>query len=549
MSDKEGDIIIVDTCTNTSNFTLFNFINDLSSKCKDIKTNISSSIGKPYENVTVQEMSSCKKTSLNKQKICQDLRSLLNVAEYVCNDVNISPVVDHINLAPKVDDDILSTVNKSFKKHTEFIEKQFADLKLIVDRQKSTLTAPEPSMVPLDNITFKSNANVICTPEPPVAETIDDFLTEDEGSQLYKYLSTVDYKRENGHSVKNFGAAYRYTGAGDKNPVDCEIPAEIQCIIDNVSKLDNYKGLYINECLVNRYEGAQSFLPPHSDDELCINPESSIFSLSIGKERNVIFRDKFSGNETNHVAQGRSMYVMTRTSQTYYSHRIDKLVSPDTKIRYSLVFRHVEKRFQNSTVIIGDSNTKDFKFAEGKGNFGKSLPGKRIQASHVEHINPFDCAAYAHVVIIAGTNDLRSQYVSNTGDIDKVVQCLADKISMIEKIRKDIKIRLMPVLPTRYSDMNRHIMYYNRKVLSRFILSGTNFNISMPNVCQFLDQDGLLRTELTRTGDAIHLNERGLAMFACNVKYSILPFPRKVGKGPRKSKQGSSIGHGVRDSP
>ena len=63
----------IDTST-ASNFTLFNLINVLSSTCNDIKSNICSSLGKTsFERVTIQDISSCKKSSLNKHKICEDL--------------------------------------------------------------------------------------------------------------------------------------------------------------------------------------------------------------------------------------------------------------------------------------------------------------------------------------------------------------------------------------------------------------------------------------------------------------------------------------------
>ena len=540
MSDNKD----VDTTTTFSNFTLFNLINILSSTCNDIKTNICSSLGKSYESVTVQDISSCKKSSLTKHKICEDLSALINIAVSVCGEVAVSPVINHINSETILDNSLLDAVDKSFKKHTEFIEQQLSDLKLIVDRQNMCVP-PEHIMHQNSSSNVSPNmSNVISPPEPCVYKTFNNFINEDEGSQLSQFLSKIKYNTENGHSVKNFGVEYDYNGAGDGRSGNCEIPAEIQTIIDKINK--EYPESKINQCLVNSYIGGTSHLPAHSDDELSINPESLIFSLSIGQERCVVFGDKFSGTETTHVAMDRSMYVMTRSSQAYYTHKIDPIDSSDTSIRYSLVFRHVDRSFKKSTLIIGDSNTRGLKFGEGKGNFGRSLPGKRVQATKVENINPFDCAAYANVVLVVGTNNLRRGHVSNTGDIDKIVQSLAEKIAEIEKIRKDIKIKLMPVLPTRYAEMNRHIMYFNRKIYARFIMSGENFNISIPGVHEFVDNDNLIRDKLTRPGDAIHLNDRGLSIFASCIKSSILPFPGRAVGGDRKRSQGPSQGRGSR---
>ena len=47
----------------------------------------------------------------------------------------------------------------------------------------------------------------------------------------------------------------------------------------------------INSCLVNLYESKMAVLPEHSDKEGDINPLSSIFTLSLGATRTVLFRD------------------------------------------------------------------------------------------------------------------------------------------------------------------------------------------------------------------------------------------------------------------
>ena len=51
--------------------------------------------------------------------------------------------------------------------------------------------------------------------------------------------------------------------------------------------------------------------------------------------------------------------------------------------RYSITFRSVGK---NSTIIIGDSNTKHLKFSTGqhreKGTFEYHMPGERVETFH-----------------------------------------------------------------------------------------------------------------------------------------------------------------------
>ena len=211
--------------------------------------------------------------------------------------------------------------------------------------------------------------------------------------------------------------------------------------------------------------------------------------------------------------------MMTRSSQAYFSHRIDNETC--SSVRYSLTFRHVDTSFTHSTILVGDSNTKDLKFGEGKGTFGVSLPGKRVKAAKVENINPHDCAAYANVVFVVGTNNLRREYISCREDISNVFGCFAEKIELIRKIRKNIKIVIIPVPPTRLIDMNRRIVCYNTMLYQRLIISNTYFNIKLVPIYEFLDNQGLLRRDFLRDGDYLHFNDLGLSRLAFDIKNAI----------------------------
>ena len=549
------DNIVVDD-DDATNSAFRSHLNNLKVQCGLIKHQICTDVNtENIDNVFPSDIKDCSK--LTKSIIAEQLLSLLKLSDVMCqcdlickcvnpSDISVNNNYQICNndqlsvpMSDAISDVVLKAVEKSLKQYNTDIEQKFSDLTNIVTSLNnfSSVSGDEQQPTTLKNA---SNSANISPPEPCVYRTFNDFIDENETSKLSEFLSKVEYHAEKGHSVKNFGVNYNYTGAGDGRSGDCEIPSQIQTIIEKINS--DYTKANINQCLVNRYIGGSSQLSPHSDDEPIINPDSLIFCLSIGQERSLIFRDKFSGTETTHIAMDKSMYVMTRSSQAYYTHQIKPEILSDSVTRYSLVFRHVDKSFKNSAVIIGDSNTKGFKFGEGKGNFGKSLPGKRIQAAQVDDINPFDCAAYANVVIVVGTNNLRRGLVSNTSDVDKIVQSLAEKVKVISTIRKDIKIKLMPVLPTRYAEMNRHIMYFNREVYKKFILSGVNFNIAMPSVEEFLDGNVLLRNELAKPGDAIHLNDRGLSIFAKCIKHSILPYVSRAVNSDRKSSQGSSQG-------
>ena len=375
----------------------------------------------------------------------------------------------------------------------------------------------------------------ITPPEPAFSVSREGFLTLEEEDNLVKFLSNVDFVPENGHSVKNFGVGYTYTGAADATGDNDNIPAELDIVVQKVKAL--YTDANINQCLVNCYKGNASKLAEHSDDELCIDPESSIYTVSLGQDRTMIFRDKFSDHTTPLVAKGRSLYVMTRSSQAYYTHRIEE--EPDTTLRYSITLRHVGQHFRRSTIIIGDSNSKYLMFGEGVGTFGKGQPGKRVKAAVVSEINPKDCAAYANVVILVGTNNLRQNYISSKSDIDIVFETLRDKIDTIRCIRKDIKIILLPVLPTRLTGMNRAIQCYNSILFRHFISSGLYFNVSMPtrhDIKDFFDDEFLLNRAFLRNSvnEAVHLNSRGLIEIASIIKSQIFNGYRRKSSGGTK---------------
>ena len=445
-------------------------------------------------------------------------------------DVDGSTVYNFSSEFKKLSDSIASTVSKSVKnveakllKHNEKLEEMSTSLSMLKQNIDPSSTYHQSASNYATKLSQPSV--VISPPEPEIANQELDFLNSDECAKLKDFLSKVEYSEEKCHKVKNFGEEYKYTGAADLSKD--EIPDELLEIAAKIKT--KYPGTEINECLVNRYVNGKSSIGDHSDDEPHIDPDSSIFCVSVGQERKIIFTDKFSGRESEHLMKSGSMYVMTRTSQAYYRHRIDSEDNCNSE-RYSLTFRYVKKNFARSTIIIGDSNTKNLTFGGGAGTFGVGLPGKVVKASMVEDINPYDCVAYSNVIFVVGTNNLRSKYISNRDD---VLKSFHEKISIIQKIRKDIKIIIMPVLPTRLADMNRHIVCYNRMLFEQYVTSCPSFNIRLPALYEFLDKERLLRRDCARDGDYIHLNALGLSRLARVIKDAIFNKTISSGVGKR----------------
>ena len=233
-----------------------------------------------------------------------------------------------------------------------------------------------------------------------------------------------------------------------------KIPGIIQKVMDHLNttfcspatspnKNLNYS---LNSCLVNKFEDCDASLPEHSDDEGDINAISSIFTLSLGDVRTVTFRDRQT-NETHDVeCKGKSLYHMTRISQDCFKHSVKKSENISAAVRYSLTFRSIHWSNFNSTVLIGDSNFKLVKFGTGKGKLGASTPGVRSWAPTIDEVDPFNCTAFKNVVVMVGTNDLKSKEVTDD-QILELYRKYKTKISLIRKYNPRCRLFVCPVLP------------------------------------------------------------------------------------------------------
>ncbi len=170
-------------------------------------------------------------------------------------------------------------------------------------------------------------------------------------------------------------------------------------------------------------------------------------------------------------------------------------------------------------LIVGDSNTKDIVFGPGKGKVGESFPGKRTKAANISQIKPEDCIGYTNIIIACGTNDLRTENVRHETEIHAIVDKLRYKLLQVTKICPKARITVMPVLPSRNHEMNRNIMFFNHFV--DLMLAKCFRDVWYPSVHEFLDKKNLLAENLTRNGDAIHLNERGIARYVSKLKYVV----------------------------
>jgi alkylated DNA repair dioxygenase AlkB len=108
----------------------------------------------------------------------------------------------------------------------------------------------------------------------------------------------------------------------------------------------------INSCLINKYRNGEDYIRPHRDTDISFGKEPTILGLSLGNNRDMIFRRvKYSGHNCNNskkdhnkknldftqTLESGSLFIMAGTSQKYFTHEIPKKI--DSGIRYSLTFR------------------------------------------------------------------------------------------------------------------------------------------------------------------------------------------------------------------
>ena len=104
-----------------------------------------------------------------------------------------------------------------------------------------------------------------------------------------------------------------------------------------------------------------------------------------------------------------SVLVTSRRAQDFWKHSI-KIIDEQCEERFNFTFRYIAPHFLNSTLIIGELNTRILHFGEGKGKFGKWMPGECIEAIHIEDIpEPSKIGPYRNVVIHTGINNIKNR--------------------------------------------------------------------------------------------------------------------------------------------
>ena len=322
---------------------------------------------------------------------------------------------------------------------------------------------------------------------------------------------------------------YRYRDNGtnyDQRP----LPQFVSEILEQLRPYLSNTKAKINSCIIKRYKGGYNSGINQRDNALVFDPESESVTLSIGAKLSMKFSNNSGTKKEEVLMEDGSVLVTTRRAQDFWTYNVEKDAGSETSnVSYTLTFRHVAPHFINSTVIIGDSNTRFMSFGEGRGKFGVWLPGKRLEAFCIEDIpNPVDIGPYRNIVLHAGVNNIkrrdRRSNISLANELDY-------KCKEILELYPRSRIYLSLLLPTKLESLN-----YRAKELNNMLIeiSHSNRNVFIIEHPRSLlcNSSGFLKPGMGRfdkgknvplDSDSLHLGIRGIRILAKTIKEAILP--------------------------
>ena len=539
-SAEDLDLSVGNTTAFDYGRKLFNQLNELKSVYIKQTTQLCNVYNKTSINdISVEDIKKCNK--LQKKDLGELLLSILNKCSYLCFDSNLDNLsafkydTQFENLSSELSRCIQSNLEKysadkdarlkgieeqinKLNSYSQFVTQNSAQLSHQSTHRESTGHSTN------QNVYHNETANVqITNPALHIEDTIQDFVAPELSTSVTDFLNGCDKfseNNENGHSVAMFGQPYHYNGSRHQNQFS-EIPTPISEVLAAIQ--GRYPNAELNSCLVNKYVGPESYLPKHADNESTINPVSGIYTVSLGHSSTVKFSEIHGHERRDLVANPNSLYIMSRASQAYWQHQISANAElPEDSVRYSLTFRHVDKKFTKSTLIFGDSNTRNLKFGSGKGTFGHNMPGKREEAIHLKDLKPASCCGYRNIFIHCGINDLKHYRVSNPGKVQEKFNELKSKLEEITVLCPSAKLFVSPILPTKSQDWNRRAVQFNKMLFNFCNLS--NGKVVALNFGDFCDQYGNLRNDMGKywnSSDPLHLGSKGITNLVKIIRQSV----------------------------
>ena len=365
--------------------------------------------------------------------------------------------------------------------------------------------------------------------------------TLSENNKVY-HIIPIDKKEQTGSSVNNINKSanefrstnsnystayfgefgYRYGGGSyEAKPM----PPVLEKLLELLRPGITNPRAVVNSCLIRRFKDGSQFAPPHRDDDLVFDPESEMVTYFVGATRKIKFLNNAGSEERDLTLKDGSVLVTSRQSQDFWVHEVE--ASDAMEASYSITFQHVAPYFINSTALIGDSNTRVMNFGEGKGTFGVWMPGKRVEAFHIEDIpDPLKVGPYRNFIIHTGVNNIkRRDRRSNSSLVNE----MESKCTNILEVYPRSRIYISMLLPTKLESLNYRVKELN-SMLIELAHSYRNISIIGHSWSILCDRSGCLKSELGRhdkssglplDSDSLHLGKNGYRILAINIKEGI----------------------------
>ena len=258
----------------------------------------------------------------------------------------------------------------------------------IADISFSPSPAPVPSDVPVSQQSpgnldpFKLyDGNPFAEFEAGLLDSATEY-DRDFGSRKTAYYGSLPYK---------YGGSHHKARDIDSNPY-------LKSIIDKLVSLSPDVPESSNSFLVTKYDSHTAHIPPHSDNEPSIDPNSSILTITLGTARPVVFRRKLPGKYERFsiTPEHGSLYLMTRSSQNLFDHSVPRVKQEQcTGTRISITCR---------TLISPSSRTKQSPATRPSTTTSQPGPKRVLVLSDSKNAS-FDCSELQEPVV-AFRNDL-----------------------------------------------------------------------------------------------------------------------------------------------
>lgn len=130
------------------------------------------------------------------------------------------------------------------------------------------------------------------------------------------------------------GINYSYSGKALNQNIWNDELLEIKILVESVCKST------FNSVLANLYRNGSDSMGLHADDEKELGLKPTIASLSLGEEREIVFKHKYDGSSLRLPQYHGQLLVMYGDTQKYWKHEIKK-TKKLKKPRINLTFRNI----------------------------------------------------------------------------------------------------------------------------------------------------------------------------------------------------------------